>query len=344
MRSKKAAPPEIPPDPFLERVAPASRTRLHLLGGEFEFECGNAELRRLVDWAYAGLPRHKLTAGPAPRIRVRLALAPPARPRSKVAPPRIETLSGAGMLCGTTSSSDFAVLSSDNRSALVVVSREMLRFEYNTRYELIEFAVFTLATRLLGLMPLHGACVGSGGRGLLLLGDSGAGKTTASLHCLLRGMDFLSEDSVLVTPDSMLATGVANFLHIRRDSLKSLPAAAASLIRRSPVIRRRSGVEKFEVDLRRPGFRLAANPLKVAAVVFISPQPACDAVLLTRMRGREAVARVQKSQPYVISQPGWATFRKRIAATPVFELRRGRRPEEAADALQGLLDGPLPGS
>ena len=339
MRSKKAAPPDIPADPFQERVAFASRTRLQLLGGEFEFECESSELRHLVDWAYARLPRHKLTTAAAPRIRVKLALAPRARPRSRGAPARIETLSGAGMLCGTTSSSDFAVLSSDHRSALVVVSPDMLRFEYHTRYELIEFAVFTLATRLLGLMPLHGACVGSGGRGLLLLGDSGAGKTTASLYCLLRGMDFLSEDSVLVTPDSMLATGVPNFVHIRRDSLGSLPAASASLIRKSPVIRRRSGVEKFEVDLRRPEFRLAARPLKVAAVVFISPQPASDNALLTRLRGREAVTRVQKGQPYVVSQPRWSTFKKNIAATPVFELRRGRHPQEAADALHELLAG-----
>ena len=341
MRSKKAAPPDIPPDPFHERLSPASRTRMHLLGGEFEFECGSAELRRLVDWAYADLPRHKLSAV-APRIRVRVALAPRVRARSRLAPPRIETLGGAGMLCGTTSSSDFAVLSPDYRSALVVISREMLRFAYNSRYELVEFAVFTLAARSQDLIPLHGACVGGDGRGLLLFGDSGAGKSTASLHCLLRGMDFLTEDSVFVAPDSMLATGVANFLHIRRDSLHSIPASSASLIRRSSVIRRRSGVEKFEVDLRRPEFRLAARPLKVAGVVFISPQAARHGVLLTPMRGRDAVARLEKTQPYAASQPGWPTFRKRIAVTPAFELRRGRHPAEAADALQGLLaDGRL---
>lgn len=342
MRAKKTAPPEIPPDPFHERTPPASRARMQLLGGSFEFECGSAELRRLVDWAYAGLPRHKLAAV-APRLRVRLALAPRARPRSRIAPPRVETLSGAGLLCGTTSDSDFAVLSPEQRSALIVVSQEMLRFDYYARYELIEFAVFTLAARSQGLIPLHGACVGAAGRGLLLIGDSGAGKSTASLHCLLRGMDFLTEDSVFVAPDSALATGVANFLHIRCDSLDSVPAAGAALIRRSPVIRRRSGVEKFEVDLRRPEFRLAPGPLSIAAVVFISPQPARRGVLLTQLRSREAVARLQKDQPFAVSQPGWKTFRKRLGLIPAFELRRGRGPAEAADALQGLLaEGKLP--
>jgi hypothetical protein len=342
MRSKKAGPPDIAADPFHEQSLPVSRTRMHLLGGAFEFECGSSELRRLVDWAYAGLPRHKISEVP-PRIRIRVALAPRARRRVPDDPPRIEMLSGAGLLCGTTSSSDFAVLSGDYRSALVVVSRDMLRFPYHARYELLEFAVFTLAARAQGLMPLHGACVGRKGRGLLLFGDSGAGKTTASLHCLLRGMDFLAEDSMFVTPDTMLATGIANFLHVRCDSLHSLSASSASIIRRSPIIRRRSGVEKFEVDLRRPEFRLAAGPLKVAGVVFISAQSARAGVLLTPLRSHETLARFRKSQSYAVNQPGWTTFRKRIAAVPAFELRRGRNPAEAADALQALLaDGDSP--
>jgi hypothetical protein len=336
MRSKKAGPPEVSADPFHERERPVSRARMLLLGGAFEFECGSLELRRLVDWAYAGLPRHKLSEVP-PRIRVRVALAPRARRQAPADPPPIQMLSGAGLLCGTTSSSDFAVLSDDHQSALIVVSRDMLRFPYHTRYELIEFTVFTLAARSQGLMPLHGACVGHNGRGLLLFGDSGAGKSTASLHCLLRGMDFLAEDSIFVAPDTMLATGIANFLHVRCDSLHSLPASSASVIRRSPIIRRRSGVEKFEVDLRRPEFRLAARPLEVAGVVFISAQSARRSVLLTPLRSSETLARFKKTQPYAVNQPGWTTFRKRIASTPAFELRRGRSPAEAADALQTLL-------
>jgi hypothetical protein len=336
MSSKKAGRPDVSVDPFHERTRLVSRTRMHLLGGAFEFECGSSELRRLVDWAYADLPRHKLCKVP-PRIRVRVEPAPRARRRAQADPPRIEMLSGAGLLCGTTSSSDFAVLSNDYRSGLIVVSRGRLRFPYHTRYELIEFAVFTLAARAQALMPLHGACVGHEGRGLLLFGDSGAGKSTVSLHCLLHGMDFLAEDSVFVTPDTMLATGVANFLHVRCDSLRSLPASSASVIRRSPIIRRRSGVEKFEVDLRRTEFRLAASPLKIAGVVFISAQPARRDILLAPLSGNEALARFKKTQSYAVNQPGWITFRKCLAAAPAFELRRGRGPAEAAEALQALL-------
>lgn len=338
MRPRKSHPPDIAADPFHEGVPAAFRVHLPLLGGVFEFACENARLRRFVEWAYADLPRHRLP-GVAPRFRVRLVLAPRARAHTRSEPPRIDMLSGGGLLCGTTSASDFAVISPEQRSALVVVSRDLLRFPYIARYELIEFAVFTLAARVQGLMPLHAACVGREGRGLLLVGDSGAGKSTAALHCMLRGLEFLSEDSVFVAPDSLLATGVANFVHVRCDSLQSVPAECLSLIRRSPIIRRRSGVEKFELDLRRGDFRLAPSPLRVTHLVFISARAARRGTLLAPLPSREAVARFQASQPFAANQPGWSTFRKRIAATPAFELRRGRHAAGAGHALQDLLTG-----
>jgi len=64
-------------------------------------------------------------------------------------------LSGPGFLAGAPHSSNFVVLAPAERSALVAVSPQMLRFPYHTRYELIEFAVFTLAARVQGLVPLH---------------------------------------------------------------------------------------------------------------------------------------------------------------------------------------------
>jgi len=96
----------------------------------------------------------------------------------------------------------------------------MRRFPYHTRYELIEFAVFTLAARVQSLVSLHAACVGHGGRGVLLLGPSGSGKSTVALQCLLQGLDFVAEDSVFVETGSMLTTGIANFMHVRSDSLR----------------------------------------------------------------------------------------------------------------------------
>src|ERR1700716_288218 len=198
--------PDILRDPFGERSSTMIRKPLHLLGSRFQFESNSRALLDLVDAAYRALPRHRLSAC-TPDLRISLLLAPPrelthsrrAPPlRSRSEPPSLELLHGAGFLGGTTASSNFVILSPEDRAALVAVSREMLRFPYHTRYELIEFAVFTLAARVQGLVPLHAACVGRGGRGVFLMGVSGSGKSTVSLHCLLQVFDFVSEDSTFV--------------------------------------------------------------------------------------------------------------------------------------------------
>lgn len=299
---------------------------------------------RLVRWAYDGLPRHRLAASPA-RIAVRLTLGgkvPAERSRSARAraadePRPFAMLSAPGLLGAASDCSTVTVMSPAQRAALIVVARELLRFPYHVRYELIELAVFTLAARVQGLMPLHAACIGRGSRGLLLIGDSGAGKSTAVLHCALKGLDLVSEDSLFVTPRSLLATGIANFLHVREESLRFLSTADARFIRHAPTIRRRSGVRKFEVDLRHERFRLAPQPLEITAVVALSAARADSEPLLVPIARGEALARLRASQPYAASQPGWGGFAKRMSVLPAFELRRGRHPREAVAALEQLL-------
>jgi hypothetical protein len=341
--------PEILSDPFGERSPMLARRPLQLLGGRFRFDSNSPELLRLVDSAYAGLPRHRLSTE-APKLRVTLLLTSPRKasepvggqhPRNRSEPPPLAMLNGAGLLGGATVSSNVVVLSPREGAALVIVSPQMLRFPYHTRYELIEFAVFTLAARAQSLVPLHAACVGQGGRGILLMGPSGAGKSTVALHCLLNGLDFLSEDSVFVAPDTMLATGVANFLHVRADSLGWLGRSReAAAIARSPVIRRRSGVKKFEVDLRRGRFQLARSPLKIVGVVFLSSQRAGAHPLLKPLSKSDLRANLAFEQAYGASQPQWRTFSRNISRVAAFELRRGRHPLESVEALRSLLTNP----
>jgi energy-coupling factor transporter ATP-binding protein EcfA2 len=322
-------------DPFHESTRMGATRRLQILGARIDFESNSRALLRLVDAAYAGLPRHRLS--PTPRLRVRLMLTEPGTKHGD-GPPEIGMLGGSRLLGGATASSTLAILSPREGTALIVVSGDMLRHPYHVRYELIEFAVCTLAARAQRLVPLHAACVGRAGRGILLMGRSGAGKSTVALHCLLRGMEFVAEDGVFVTADSLLATGAANFLHVRSDSLGWLDGTReAALIRNSPVITRRSGVEKFEVDLRRPRWALSASPPKIGAVVFLSSQSAGGGPLLRRMAPAELLAKLKSNQAYAAQQPQWRTFARNVARGEAFVLRRGRHPDDAVDALEGWL-------
>ena len=316
-----------------------NRAEICMLGGRFRFESNSAQLLRLVDSAYADLPRHRLP-GRAPIFKVRLlALGYPPRGRGGPQPPPFRMLSGPGSLGAATQTSDFVVMSPDAQSALVAVSNRMLSHPYHTRYELIEFAVFTLASRRRKLISLHAACIGRAGRGILLMGASGAGKSTVTLLSIMQGFDMLSEDSVFTTSDTLLATGIANFLHVRSDSLRWAGRDAA-MIRRSPVIRRRSGVRKFEVDLRRTEYRLAPSPLKIAAVVFLSARSAGDRPRLDSLTKSALLAKLSAAQAYAANQPGWSTFAKNLSRLDAFELKRGRHPMQTVDALAELLGGP----
>ena len=325
-------------DPFGERRRPRLHEGLRLLGGRFRFTTDSAQLLRIVRQAYARLPAHAFDRG-APRLNVHLTLID--RHRTADAsrePPRVLPLSAAGLLCGAMETASFMAVAPGRRSALVVVPRDLLGFPYHVRYELLEFAVYVLAARAQGLVPLHAGCVGRGGEGILLVGGSGSGKTTVSLHCLLAGMEFLAEDSVLIAPRGLRATGVANFLHVRRDSLRFLDRASrAALVARAATIRRRSGVEKLEIDLRRLQHRLAPAPLRIRSLVFISPQPAGARALLARMPPRRVMQRLAASQRYAACQPGWQAFARQAQRLPAFELRRGSHPREAVEALQRLL-------
>jgi hypothetical protein len=341
--------PEILSDPFGERSPVLARKPLQLLGGSFRFDSNSRELLKLVDSAYAGLPPHRLSTE-APELRVSLLLTSPAKARQSVGgrrtlnrsqPPPLSMLHGAGLLGGATVSSNAVVLSPREGAAIVAVSPQMLRFPYHTRYELIEFAVFTLAARAQSLVPLHAACVGLDGRGILLMGPSGAGKSTVALHWLLNGLDFLSEDSVFVEPDTMLATGVANFLHVRANSLGWLGRSReAAAIAKSPVIQRRSGVKKFEIDLRRGRYRLAKSPLRITGVVFLSPRKAGAHPLLRPLSTSELRTNLALEQAYGASQPQWRSFSRSMTQLAAFELRRGRHPCEAVEAIQSLLANP----
>jgi hypothetical protein len=343
MRTKRrvtlAAPP---PDPFGERGHSTFRRRLQLLGGRFDFETDSARLLRIVQVAYARLPPHRL-ARAVPRCRVKLVLTPPGRvahPRGGE-PPAVRPLAGAGMLCGAMGCASFVAISAPQRAALIVVSQDLLRYAYHIRYELLEFAVYVLAARVQRLVPLHAACVGRAGRGVLLVGPSGSGKSTLVLHCLLDGLDFLAEDSVLVRPQGLLATGVANFLHLRPDSLRFLDRAdRAAVVSGSSVIRRRSGVAKLEIDMRRRQYHRAAAPLRLCAVVFLSAQAAGKRALLAPLGNSAALRLLTLNQRYAANQPGWGVFLRQLSGVPAYELRRAAHPRQAVAALRELLAPP----
>ncbi|HEY4079251.1 MAG TPA: hypothetical protein VGM81_01030 [Burkholderiaceae bacterium] len=329
-------------DPFGEHQPAAFRRELSVLGARFEFLADAPELLDLVDQAYAGLPAQVLKPAPLLQVRLRLMAGEPslAGLGERPEPPLARMQGGAGFFGAVMDAENLSWVCPSTRSALVSFSPELSRFfPYHARYELLEFAVFTLACRTQQLVPLHAGCVGLNGVGALLVGESGAGKSTLSAHAFLQGLDFLTEDAAFVEPESLRTAGVANFLHLRSDALPFFEdAAVRDWIQHSPVIRRRSGVEKFEIDMRDKAWgRVAPTTLKLGAVIFITKQPTGDGQALVRLAGHTLAERLAQSQPYAAQQPGWSGFAEQVSHLAGFELRRGPHPGEAARALRQAL-------
>ena len=323
---------------LLEPVGAPLETSKRVLGGVFRFESHSPELLELVEAAYGRLPSQAFP-GIAAEFRVAMRLLPRSVNAWATEPPAPRIRQEGDRIRADIDDSNYVIIDCARCRAQIVATEDMLRHAYHLRCELIEFAVFVLATRGIGLAPLHAACVGIDGRGLLLLGASGSGKSTLALHGLVRGLDLLAEDAVFVQPATLLATGVPNYLHLRSDALDFIAGdAMLAWITHAPVIRRRSGVKKFEVDLRRGYGRPAPCPFALVGAVFVTPRPADDDnALLTRLSAQRAGRMLEADQPHASRQPGWRAFKRGIMEKGIHQLRRGRHPGDAIDALRRLL-------
>jgi hypothetical protein len=232
-------------DPFGERIPADFRTQLSVLGCDFAVESTDRALGNLAVDSFGDLPRYKLDKPPR-SFTVSLVLTNHKRTWSRSAePPQPVLSSGNGMLCATMDAGNFAIVDVAMSRALICISAAMLQYPYHARYELIEFAFLTLASRAQSLVPLHAACVGSNELGLLLMGSSGTGKSTLSLHALAGGMQLHSEDSAFVASTGLTIAGVPNYLYLQRGSLDFLESGKLRRqIESSTQIRRRSGVQK----------------------------------------------------------------------------------------------------
>lgn len=321
-------------DPFGERADLALSRCYRLLGADVALRSDSTELLALADAAYAGLPATR-QAGVALRVELRLGDA--GTPFTGE-PPEARMLGGAGLLGVAMDRDNLALVNASAGQALVQASRALLSHPYHLRYELIEFAVFTLVARARGLLALHAGGVGWRGQGALLIGASGAGKSTLALHAMQQGMDFVTEDASFVDPCSLELCGIANFLHLRLDALRWVDdAGLRERIAAAPLIRRRSGERKHELDLRGGWASLAAEPLRLQHLVFASPQAAADDALLVPLDTDTVRERLRVSQPYAAGQRGWPMLAQRCEQLHGWELRRGSHPAAAAQALKALF-------
>jgi len=92
------------------------------------------------------------------------------------------------------------------------------------RYYYLEGVALCLLESLY-MTPLHAACVALGGKGVLLCGDSGAGKSSLALACARRGWTFISDDaaSIVRNRSGRVVVGNPHQMRFRESAVELFP-------------------------------------------------------------------------------------------------------------------------
>lgn len=87
----------------------------------------------------------------------------------------------------------------------------------------------------IGLLPLHSACVVRNGRGLLIGGESMAGKSTLSVALSKQGFELLSDDWTYIRPISgqLIASGLDVPVKLLPDAIRHFPELGLAKTQRS---------------------------------------------------------------------------------------------------------------
>jgi hypothetical protein len=85
-----------------------------------------------------------------------------------------------------------SILDLESGRATITVSRSALGYPAYVQYFLLGTSLACLTTQ--SVTPIHAACVSLGGRGVLLCGESGAGKSSLSYACARAGWTYVADD------------------------------------------------------------------------------------------------------------------------------------------------------
>jgi hypothetical protein len=212
---------------------------------------------------------------------------------------------------------NFAVCDHTRSSAFCWLTEETARDRAFTGYYFLEAMAHYTLTQLY-LTPVHGACVARNGRGVLLCGASGAGKTSLAYHCARNGWTFVSDNDSWLVRESGGRLALGNPHRVRfRDTARELFPELSGL---APAW---DANGKMSVALAPEGIEIAYRTC-VDRLVMLSRQDVAEGAVHP-LRPEDVFARLLAELP--VYDPGirreQAACLRRIAGLNPVELRYG---------------------
>ena len=229
---------------------------------------------------------------------------------------------------------------SDMRAGVssVWLQNEAVRHRDYLRYFFLECAAITLiAPRF--VTGVHSACVARNGVGVLLCGDSGAGKTTLAYACAKVGWTYVTDDGSYIVHgrDDLLVVGNSNQMRFRPSAISIFPEIEGRQVLQ------RVGGSKPSVEISPSELRgIQHSPTANARYVIILNRRAAVNLPL-RPYSKELVRQFLyqgRFSPLEMMPLHYATI-DRLLQVPVLELRY-RDLNWAIEQLETLVDsGPV---
>ena len=202
-----------------------------------------------------------------------------------------------------------------------------------------------LANQDAGAPPLHAALVARDGRGALLVGAGGSGKSTAALACFLAGFEFLGDDYVSLLRDEggFVGHGVYSSTFVDPEHLRRFPELHARAVSPSWPGEDKSVVFLLETSRALPGAgRLArVSPIDAMFLPTVGPGPTRVAPATPAEAGLRLVQGGLALAPHAGSA-GLPRLFDLAAAVPTFRLTLGPELAEIPRAIAAALSARPP--
>jgi hypothetical protein len=183
--------------------------------------------------------------------------------------------------------------------------------------------------------PVHAAAVARDGRAVLIVGQSGAGKTTIALASALSGWDYLGDDAVMLRAGPPAVAALYASSRLRLDMFDAFARVMPASLGNSDD----AGEIKAELDMRLLGCcGLASAPL---AAIVLPRRSGATRPRLTPVGRAETVRAIATAARQSIMGDDRAAFEKiaaAVRAVPCFAFDAGPDPLAAPEGLAALLD------
>ena len=192
-----------------------------------------------------------------------------------------------------------------------------------------------------GVERVHAGLIAADGHGILVAGNSGSGKTSTVLHCLVDGFDFVSDDRVGIetrTDGGFTGHGLHGSAYLHPKDLARFPRLITHAIGRQDG---RTGSREDKVLI--PLSDTYPDRLRPAAGIDLLVMPRVSGVSRPRIRPArkaEALLRLAPSALWMVHHPraaGLQSLAALVERIPCYWLELGGEPGSIAATVRAVL-------